>query len=211
MGGTEDKQVQLCPALMNYPLMRSLLQTRLWKFFAMYGGACYTAIIIFTLIYFNAYTSCPVFYGSADLCKYPIMFAYLIIFELVVNFAMFHYSVKYNRVDSILPASVISRYSENYRSSSRFIEDCTRLPLDGNGHGGGDAVKGYNPKYCYTCELVIPQRCHHCPLCQYCVMKKDHHCFITGGCVGYANQRYFIVFLFWGTVGSMYAMLYLFR
>lgn len=65
-------------------------------------------------------------------------------------------------------------------------------------------------KYCSSCNMITPRRCHHCPLCDMCILRKDHHCFLTGGCVGLANQRFFIVFLFWACVGSFYGCSFLF-
>ncbi|KAL4224861.1 Zinc finger DHHC-type containing 22 [Mactra antiquata] len=61
---------------------------------------------------------------------------------------------------------------------------------------------------CLLCNRPRPPRCHHCPLCKKCILKRDHHCFFSGACVGYNNLRHFSIFLFWSSVGTIFATLH---
>lgn len=61
---------------------------------------------------------------------------------------------------------------------------------------------------CLQCNRPRPPRCHHCPLCKKCILKRDHHCFFTGVCVGYRNLRHFSVFLFWASLGTIFATIH---
>ena len=50
-------------------------------------------------------------------------------------------------------------------------------------------------KYCKTCSIWRPPRCHHCRVCDTCVDTQDHHCVWLNNCVGRRNYRYFYVFV----------------
>ena len=50
-------------------------------------------------------------------------------------------------------------------------------------------------KYCKTCTLWRPPRCHHCRVCDNCVDTQDHHCVWLNNCVGRRNYRYFFAFI----------------
>lgn len=50
-------------------------------------------------------------------------------------------------------------------------------------------------KYCKTCELWRPPRCHHCRVCDNCVDTQDHHCVWLNNCVGRRNYRFFYTFV----------------
>ena len=59
-------------------------------------------------------------------------------------------------------------------------------------------------KYCKTCNLWRPPRCHHCRICDNCIDTQDHHCVWLNNCVGRRNYRYFFAFVFWGTALGCY-------
>ncbi|KAL8820969.1 MAG: hypothetical protein Q9223_000923 [Gallowayella weberi] len=54
-------------------------------------------------------------------------------------------------------------------------------------------------KYCKTCNIWRPLRCHHCRTCDNCVETQDHHCVWLNNCVGRRNYRYFLTFVSTGT------------
>lgn len=51
-----------------------------------------------------------------------------------------------------------------------------------------------------------PCRTHFCSICQCAIAYWDHHCPFTGGCIGLRNYSYFILCLFYGMLGSIYAL-----
>ncbi|KAL8826283.1 MAG: hypothetical protein Q9191_003896 [Dirinaria sp. TL-2023a] len=55
-------------------------------------------------------------------------------------------------------------------------------------------------KYCKTCNIWRPLRCHHCRICDNCIETQDHHCVWINNCVGRRNYRYFFTFIFTGTI-----------
>ncbi|KAI9717999.1 MAG: Eukaryotic peptide chain release factor GTP-binding subunit [Chrysothrix sp. TS-e1954] len=50
-------------------------------------------------------------------------------------------------------------------------------------------------KYCKSCNLWRPPRCHHCRVCDNCIETQDHHCVWLNNCVGRRNYRYFFTFV----------------
>jgi palmitoyltransferase ZDHHC9/14/18 len=59
-------------------------------------------------------------------------------------------------------------------------------------------------KYCRTCNIWRPPRCHHCKVCDSCIETQDHHCVWLNNCVGRRNYRYFIVFIGSATLLALY-------
>lgn len=55
-------------------------------------------------------------------------------------------------------------------------------------------------KYCKSCNIWRPPRCHHCRACDNCVETQDHHCMWLNNCVGRRNYRYFFAFVASGTL-----------
>ena len=55
-------------------------------------------------------------------------------------------------------------------------------------------------KFCKTCDLWRPPRCHHCRICDSCIETQDHHCVWINNCVGRRNYRYFFTFVSFGTI-----------
>lgn len=50
-------------------------------------------------------------------------------------------------------------------------------------------------RYCLTCNVFKPERCHHCSACNRCVLNMDHHCPWINNCIGFWNRKYFILLL----------------
>ena len=61
-------------------------------------------------------------------------------------------------------------------------------------------------KYCRTCNIWRPPRCHHCRVCDSCIETQDHHCVWINNCVGRRNYRYFFTFVSSGTLLGFYLM-----
>ncbi|KAL8772049.1 MAG: hypothetical protein Q9209_002715 [Squamulea sp. 1 TL-2023] len=59
-------------------------------------------------------------------------------------------------------------------------------------------------KYCKTCNIWRPLRCHHCRTCDNCIETQDHHCVWLNNCVGRRNYRYFLTFVTTGTLLAIF-------
>lgn len=59
-------------------------------------------------------------------------------------------------------------------------------------------------KYCKTCNIWRPPRCHHCRVCDNCIETQDHHCVWLNNCVGRRNYRYFFIFVSTGTLLGLF-------
>lgn len=55
-----------------------------------------------------------------------------------------------------------------------------------------DEPQNRRKRYCLTCHVFKPERCHHCSTCNRCVLAMDHHCPWFACCIGYYNRRFFI-------------------
>lgn len=66
--------------------------------------------------------------------------------------------------------------------------------------GKVNAAMDVPTKYCKTCNIWRPPRCHHCRVCDNCVETIDHHCVWINNCVGRRNYRYFFAFVSCGTL-----------
>ena len=61
-------------------------------------------------------------------------------------------------------------------------------------------------KYCQSCSIWRPPRCHHCRICDNCVDTQDHHCVWLNNCVGRRNYRYFFTFVGFGAILSIFLL-----
>jgi len=68
-------------------------------------------------------------------------------------------------------------------------------------------IRLYRERYCTTCKIMRPPKSSHCSQCNNCVKGFDHHCSFIGNCVGERNLKYFVLFLFYGALGCLYAMI----
>lgn len=70
------------------------------------------------------------------------------------------------------------------------------------------AFKNNAPAYrwCSTCQVWKPDRCHHCSTCNRCFLRMDHHCPWFACCIGFYNQKFFIQVLVYITIYFVVAM-----
>lgn len=47
-------------------------------------------------------------------------------------------------------------------------------------------------RWCSSCGVWKPDRCHHCATCRRCFLRMDHHCPWFACCVGFRNHKFFI-------------------
>ena len=66
----------------------------------------------------------------------------------------------------------------------------------------------YTERLCKTCQIIRPPRSSHCHICDNCVQDFDHHCFFISNCVGKRNHKYFYLFLFFGSLLSIYVLIF---
>ncbi|KFD51056.1 hypothetical protein M514_08097 [Trichuris suis] len=165
-------------------------------------GVGYCIFVVLLLSGTNICYICEQLYGEGNFQK-TIAFIGIVFVETMVNLVLFTFCSKYNRLDYLIDR-------EKLRCSSGTSPPDKAEMLCPNS-GRNPENPNFPTRYCVHCKFRVPHICHHCPMCNYCVFKKDHHCFFMGGCVGFGNQRYFIVFLFWSTLGSMYALFLVFR
>ncbi|ORX93511.1 zf-DHHC-domain-containing protein [Basidiobolus meristosporus CBS 931.73] len=58
----------------------------------------------------------------------------------------------------------------------------------------------FKAKYCNSCNVMKPERCHHCSACDRCILKMDHHCPWINRCVGWRNYKLFYLFILYATL-----------
>ena len=65
----------------------------------------------------------------------------------------------------------------------------------------------FTERECSTCKIIRPPGASHCSTCNNCVLNFDHHCVFISSCVGKRNHKYFFIFLFFGTITSLYIII----
>ncbi|CAK9013989.1 Palmitoyltransferase PFA4 (Protein S-acyltransferase) (PAT) (Protein fatty acyltransferase 4) [Durusdinium trenchii] len=65
----------------------------------------------------------------------------------------------------------------------------------------------YEPRWCESCQLWKPPRCHHSKRLNQCVLRMDHYCVITENVIGQRNHGYFVLMVLFGLLGLAYALL----
>ena len=62
----------------------------------------------------------------------------------------------------------------------------------------------FTERECTTCNIIRPPGASHCSECDNCVLDFDHHCGFISNCVGKRNHKYFYLFVFFGSLTSLY-------
>ncbi|KAG8448111.1 hypothetical protein GDO86_015271 [Hymenochirus boettgeri] len=132
--------------------------------------------------------------------------AYLLIFHVVFVLFIWTYwkaiftPPKQPSKKFLLPYAEKERYDlEEHPEAQKQIlsEFAKRLPV--YSRTGSGAIR-----FCDTCQVVKPDRCHHCSVCGMCVLKMDHHCPWVNNCIGYSNYKFFLLFLAYAMLYCMY-------
>ena len=74
-----------------------------------------------------------------------------------------------------------------------------------------DEEKKESSHFCKYCNLPTVSRSRHCFSCNECVLDFDHHCPFVANCIGRYNHKYFIFFLFYTSLGTLYALMVTYR
>lgn len=61
-------------------------------------------------------------------------------------------------------------------------------------------------RWCSTCNVWKPDRCHHCLTCNRCFLRMDHHCPWFACCIGFYNHKFFVQVLIYMTLFAVEAM-----
>lgn len=59
--------------------------------------------------------------------------------------------------------------------------------------------------FCRKCDRIRDRDTHHCSTCHTCIQMMSHHCPLTNNCVGLNNFAYFYLFLFYCSLGLIFA------
>ncbi|XP_064456937.1 palmitoyltransferase ZDHHC2-like [Ornithodoros turicata] len=114
---------------------------------------------------------------------------------------------------AIAPLPVIPYYFYLSQDDKRLLEqaqteEARRSYLEILGQNRGILTREFSGavRYCETCSLIKPDRCHHCSMCRRCVLHMDHHCPWFNNCVCYSNYKYFLLTLFYTLLTSAFCV-----
>lgn len=83
------------------------------------------------------------------------------------------------------------------RSFPRLHSEKTSPSDAASAENGATTAMEVPVKFCKSCQIWRPPRCHHCRICDFCVEGHDHHCVWLNQCVGKRNYRFFFAFVGW--------------
>lgn len=83
------------------------------------------------------------------------------------------------------------------RSFPRLPSEKTSPSDAASAENGATTAMEVPVKFCKSCQIWRPPRCHHCRICDFCVEGHDHHCVWLNQCVGKRNYRFFFAFVGW--------------
>jgi palmitoyltransferase len=137
-----------------------------------------------------------------------------------VTAAIFERSAAVGLAHTTFGLSLVYAFSRSYyllvTTPARTTRDVGRAALEraeaeaAAKEGSGKDSLPFGWRRCDRCadaqgRLPKPPLAHHCRVCRACVLRADHHCPWFGGCLGYGNHRHFLLFLFYLSVGCLYA------
>lgn len=153
------------------------------------------SIVFITLLSLLLYSSFICLIQNTHTSHYSPILKILLIVCSIPLFTLFYWSfIKCCLVD---PGYVDSSWGVNAEEN--------QIPIEKR------KVRCYTPNRYTVCDkcdyLIRPERAHHCKSCNKCVMKMDHHCPWVGTCVGEKNLKYFFLFIFYGSLITLYIVL----
>lgn len=94
--------------------------------------------------------------------------------------------------------------NENHGNEELGINNKEKIQNNDNNKDEKTKPRIFTERECSTCKIIRPPGASHCSVCNNCVLNFDHHCVFISSCVGKRNHKYFYLFLFFGTITSLY-------
>jgi hypothetical protein len=114
------------------------------------AGVLYTAVIVVSILFGNAYFACPMLYSDEE-CQLPTMIGYFVFIQLIMNIYCFHRFARNNRIEYWMPARL-----QLDESLTRYCSLCNQtVPIKCH--------------HCPLCNYCVLRKDHHCFMVGGCV------------------------------------------
>ncbi|KAM3722826.1 Palmitoyltransferase ZDHHC2 [Dirofilaria immitis] len=184
-----------------------------------FGNVCLRSIVSFIrwlpVVFITALICWAYFAYVVQLCFFTVdnnfeRAIYLFVFHLLLFMFLWSYYETIFRpvgrppkmfyVDSQTRQDLYSSEESECREILEYYVKQHQIPVNNRNNDG-------SVRYCYKCNCIKPDRCHHCSVCGHCVLKFDHHCPWVNTCINYFNYKFFLQFLFYGLILCLWGIL----